>query len=100
MTGLDREAGTLVPLRRGTGIVGRGPLATQLVQAPALLRALIVEGLGEQPLVVERTPVAAVVNALPVKRFRPAELVQLGNCLLYTSPSPRDGLLSRMPSSA
>ena len=24
----------------------------------------------------------------------------LYNCLLYTSPSPRDGLLSRMPSSA
>ena len=24
----------------------------------------------------------------------------LANCLLYTSPSPRDGLLSRMPSSA
>ena len=29
------------------------------------------------------------------------ELVnQAANCLLYTSPSPRDGLLSRMPSSA
>ena len=27
--------------------------------------------------------------------------LKLGNyCLLYTSPSPRDGLLSRMPSSA
>ena len=25
---------------------------------------------------------------------------QLNSCLLYTSPSPRDGLLSRMPSSA
>ena len=25
---------------------------------------------------------------------------EFGNCLLYTSPSPRDGLLSRMPSSA
>ena len=24
----------------------------------------------------------------------------LDDCLLYTSPSPRDGLLSRMPSSA
>ena len=24
----------------------------------------------------------------------------LSDCLLYTSPSPRDGLLSRMPSSA
>ena len=27
-------------------------------------------------------------------------LIELNNCLLYTSPSPRDGLLSRMPSSA
>ena len=27
-------------------------------------------------------------------------LDRLANCLLYTSPSPRDGLLSRMPSSA
>src|SRR5680860_1168254 len=27
-------------------------------------------------------------------------LLHLYNCLLYTSPSPRDGLLSRMPSSA
>ena len=26
--------------------------------------------------------------------------IPLGFCLLYTSPSPRDGLLSRMPSSA
>ena len=25
---------------------------------------------------------------------------QTNSCLLYTSPSPRDGLLSRMPSSA
>ena len=29
-----------------------------------------------------------------------ADLVSVGSCLLYTSPSPRDGLLSRMPSSA
>ena len=28
------------------------------------------------------------------------EQVSQGSCLLYTSPSPRDGLLSRMPSSA
>ena len=28
------------------------------------------------------------------------DLVFLRLCLLYTSPSPRDGLLSRMPSSA
>ena len=27
-------------------------------------------------------------------------LADMRNCLLYTSPSPRDGLLYRMPSSA
>ena len=32
------------------------------------------------------------------KDFRDIEKAK--NCLLYTSPSPRDGLLSRMPSSA
>ena len=30
----------------------------------------------------------------------PIKIPQLKDCLLYTSPSPRDGLLSRMPSSA
>ena len=28
------------------------------------------------------------------------ERKEINGCLLYTSPSPRDGLLSRMPSSA
>ena len=28
------------------------------------------------------------------------KISNVNNCLLYTSPSPRDGLLSRMPSSA
>ena len=30
----------------------------------------------------------------------PDDITIANNCLLYTSPSPRDGLLSRMPSSA
>ena len=29
-----------------------------------------------------------------------SDTVEILSCLLYTSPSPRDGLLSRMPSSA
>ena len=29
-----------------------------------------------------------------------SEIIGMQPCLLYTSPSPRDGLLSRMPSSA
>ena len=38
-------------------------------------------------------------HTLPVSE-RSAEDTQIRGCLLYTSPSPRDGLLSRMPSSA
>ena len=36
---------------------------------------------------------AGIMRAIPVGMLK-------GSCLLYTSPSPRDGLLSRMPSSA
>ena len=43
----------------------------------------------------------------PTFRYHPSIIAQalgtlgaLNPCLLYTSPSPRDGLLSRMPSSA
>ena len=37
----------------------------------------------------------------PSDRFQtPAELASASACLLYTSPSPRDATLSRMPSSA
>ena len=41
-----------------------------------------------------------VFNALNVQLI--SEMVEAlsWTCLLYTSPSPRDGLLSRMPSSA
>ena len=45
----------------------------------------------------------SVFNVVPQLEGKAAGLMPfLGNmaCLLYTSPSPRDGLLSRMPSSA
>src|SRR5680860_1743489 len=41
------------------------------------------------------TSKSSIVQKLLAKYLPTAE-----NCLLYTSPSPRDGLLSRMPSSA
>ena len=37
--------------------------------------------------------IASIVGLVPLR-------LQCAYCLLYTSPSPRDGLLSRMPSSA
>ena len=35
-----------------------------------------------------------------ISNIKPTVEVRSRSCLLYTSPSPRDGLLSRMPSSA
>ena len=41
------------------------------------------------------------INDFLVRPFDNGEFIaQIHFCLLYTSPSPRDGLLSRMPSSA
>ena len=48
----------------------------------------------------------AGIEAVMVSLLSPGDKVlvpvfgRFGHCLLYTSPSPRDGLLSRMPSSA
>ena len=40
------------------------------------------------------------ITKLALERTKCKDLTNLFTCLLYTSPSPRDGLLSRMPSSA
>ena len=58
----------------------------------------------------ERINLTPVQSTRPVESFQSADslsesslderIAQAMNCLLYTSPSPRDGLLSRMPSSA
>ena len=47
-----------------------------------------------------------LVNDMPIKsnyKVRPNDIIVISmakDCLLYTSPSPRDATLSRMPSSA
>ena len=41
-----------------------------------------------------------VSTLLQLTGLRMDRISDLWTCLLYTSPSPRDGLLSRMPSSA
>ena len=62
-----------------------------------LLRVSIVEAL--QRLFTQRSFFEGIQSTGPnsVLNFG---LKDLMSCLLYTSPSPRDGLLSRMPSSA
>ena len=76
------EAGVLgiaVPEAHGGG--GYGFLET----------ALVLEQVGRTVAPVPYYA-ATVLGALPIAQF--------GTCLLYTSPSPRDRSVSRMPSSA
>ncbi len=48
-----------------------------------------------------RCALASVREWVPVKvPVLAVDTLVVEHCLLYTSPSPRDGLLSRMPSSA
>ena len=45
-------------------------------------------------------PEESDTNAILGAMAQHDNIVETKGCLLYTSPSPRDGLLSRMPSSA
>ena len=63
-------------------------------EAIALITDFVVEGAREGKSVAELMEAGAHV----IKKKDCMEGIP--DCLLYTSPSPRDGLLSRMPSSA
>ena len=76
-----------------TGFVGK-----ELV--PALLKE------GHELCIISRKNINNLRINIPLDKFKflKIDLSKKQNwsndCLLYTSPSPRDGLLSRMPSSA
>jgi len=82
------------------------PVQVPRVDAGGVL-AVLGELDGEPPV---RRPVLAGVEPLDDESCGQAEVLQFGQgrrvevpcsfCLLYTSPSPRDATLSRMPSSA
>ena len=61
--------------------------------------------ISRSPLTPKTPGTGAVQGARPIHGHRKTSSSQwesntFSSCLLYTSPSPRDGLLSRMPSSA
>ena len=60
----------------------------------ALVTNFVIEDM-QSLSVVEQPAFVRLIHGL-----QPSKKVITRNCLLYTSPSPRDGLLSRMPSSA
>ena len=75
----------------------------------SLLRGM---GIGGAIVSVGKNAIMRIINEMEKKqpklekvgyeitKLSPPISAKLSRCLLYTSPSPRDGLLSRMPSSA
>ena len=86
-------------------LVAVGGLAMSAIISPARRNRVKVAnyecGIDPTPTNTEtgRFPVAFYLVGMTFIIFD-VEVVFLYPCLLYTSPSPRDGLLSRMPSSA
>ena len=63
--------------------------------------SLRAKGLGAKVIVTETDPVRALEAVMDGYEVMPMrEAAKIGDCLLYTSPSPRDRQKSRMPSSA
>ena len=72
-------------------------------QSDAQHEQLLIIDFGSQvtKLIARRVRESGVYSEVhPFNRVDKALLEAYNPCLLYTSPSPRDGLLSRMPSSA
>ena len=57
-------------------------------------------GFAAQAGKVVLTPIDATIEAYKYVLVQKDFWISYRNCLLYTSPSPRDATLSRMPSSA
>ena len=71
-----------------------------VVDVPLQVDSTIPEVLEAALRAYNGKPIVNSVNAEDSSIENVLPLVKKYGCLLYTSPSPRDGLLSRMPSSA
>ena len=79
-------------------------LAPQVAAQDALqtqAQTLATQGVGSfQPYLTAAQNLTGPMTAAQTQQYMSPYQSQAQTCLLYTSPSPRDGLLSRMPSSA
>ena len=84
----------------------RQPFALSVLLSAMLLSGQALAAVSDQDILQDpKNPEQVVTNGLGVQgqRYSPLDILNVDNvkdCLLYTSPSPRDRTRSRMPSSA
>ena len=95
-----------------TGLISEMKAQIELAKDPNILVFIPLGGLGPVDIVTLNMTTGEYTGYdVKTKNYRKADYTakdgyrrkrigSLISCLLYTSPSPRDGLLSRMPSSA
>src|SRR5680860_572607 len=91
----------------GEQVFGSWPVGLHAVQGSAIRPRAVRERQAPAPWTRhaaqpahERTWIQVLADCAPAVSPRHPNRPRQPTCLLYTSPSPRDGLLSRMPSSA
>ena len=108
----DPRVGTLLAGYRVEALLGRGGMSVVYLAederlkrnvALKLLAAHLAEDETFRDRFLRESQLAASIdhpNIIPIYEAGETDGLLFIACLLYTSPSPRDGLLSRMPSSA
>ena len=71
-----------------------------VLEVPAEDSGVLTEIKAKEGETVGEQQVLGIIERKPQDDSKKASTAKSDSCLLYTSPSPRDGLLSRMPSSA
>ena len=101
---LDRRIWAFVQKRRGPNVVGPFGLFQTLADALKYIFKEIIIPASSNKIIFILAPIVTMTLALIAWAVIPFSedyvLADINVCLLYTSPSPRDTLLSRMPSSA
>ena len=96
---IQRYAGKTVLIKYGGHAMGEDHIAQRFARDIVLIKQL-----GVKPIVVHGggPQIGQMLDRLGIKSsfIDGLRVTDPKTCLLYTSPSPRDGLLSRMPSSA
>ena len=87
------------PTKKGAGMTKAGVAAYRRANPGSKLKTAVTGKVKPGSKDAKRRKSFCARSAGQMKKF-PKAAKDPNSCLLYTSPSPRDGLLSRMPSSA
>ena len=87
----------LAKAREAQGLAKRAPQAKAIVQSDSLIPSLTPEQNAQRASYIKENVDKGMLQIQDQFKKLP---VVFTDCLLYTSPSPRDATLSRMPSSA